>query len=169
MSDRLFENAQQLTLPEIPLESSESLQPDPISTLGELKERSEPPAQGRFSDSQIALIEEPEATAPGTGPPDDPLTAVVPVYISQVGGFEGDVDSPCTFTYEMSDLFGNILENSVLFPVSPARPRPQFGRIVPAAAGGLSSEKALGIAIIETDASITLYDAGEVPGVAACP
>jgi hypothetical protein len=90
-----------------------------------------------------------------------PLSELFAVDVTQAGGVEGDGDTPCSFTYEIRDLAGNILANSVAVPLAPEKARTSVGKYV--AGSGLGWAR-----LNRTTGAITLWDANEAENVEVC-
>jgi len=103
--DRIFENAFQLDPGEpLPVEESEATQPANVRSLGEMRgDDTDPPAESRYFDPEIALISQPLVE----GPEEETVDAVVEtmmVYLhspTPIGYPHTDVNgAACAWNYE---------------------------------------------------------------------
>lgn len=159
--DKLFKNAINLPADPLPVKQAEAKQPSTVSGIGEVKDGSGIPAQIRLHDKEIALIIGEDFLQP---PEEEPslVGVMFMVRVTQSGGSAGDGTTICTFTYEVRDLNGEILKDSVVTPLSPQHPRPLFGQMVAPATN------AYGVAFYDETEQIFLWDVGEVPFVEVC-
>jgi len=157
--DILFKDSIELPKEPLPLRQAEALQPATVSGIGELKGGSANPASMRLHDSEIALI----ITDDLMEPSDDPrIAALFPVRVTQIGGFTGDQDNQCSFTYNVYDIRGEVLGNSETTPITPEHPRPELGPMVAPAAN------AFGIGFYDEEDNFFLWTVGEVPDIELC-
>jgi hypothetical protein len=86
-----------------------------------------------------------------------PNAGFFPVLVNQVGGANGTNTTKATYTYDVTDLFGNALGTAVAV----ARAR-ENGSVV------LAIAPKYGVAFYSADGTLILWDAGETYGTAPC-
>ncbi len=157
--DEIFEGAIQLAETPLPVERSESLQPATVANVGELGSGGDVPAKPRLHDPEIAMLLDPDLMEPDEV---EPPPTTFPVRVTQVGGSAGDGNNPCTFTYNVWDVFEEVLGNSINVPMTPEKRRPLVGeRSAPNA-------RTFGLGFFDEDDNFILYDANEVEAVELC-
>jgi len=154
--EEMFERGADLNMDPVPLEHGVARQPDDVKGVGELTDVSDPPAQARLADSETTLVFTPAVDAPE--PTDVRLVVMVPVLVTELGGFVGDHNTKAQFIYDVTDLVGNVLGTSGM---GPTRIRP-VGRLIAPPAGSV------GVGYWDGTGTFFLWDANEVLDTGPC-
>lgn len=161
--DNLFENATKLPGDQLPLKPSKAGQPSTVTGVGEVKDDSGSPAEMRLHDTEMALIQSEDLRDEPAATPIFPF----PVRVVQSGGSAGDATNKATFTYIVSDLNGQVLDNTDTTPIRPEHPRP-FGKQIAPVASPTDGGDAYGMAFWDENHNLKLYSVGEVNSTAVC-
>ena len=162
--EKLFENATILPSDQIPLKLSKAEQPSNVSGVGEVKSGSGSPAEYRLHDTEMAHLvsEDIRDEEPAT-----PIT-LFPVRVTESGdGFAGDATDPATFTYIVSSLFGEILDDTDTTPIRPEYQRP-IGRLIAPTTSPTDSGNPYGLAFWDENHTLHLWDVAEADDTLIC-
>ncbi len=162
--DDLFKNSTKLLSDPLPLRPPQSHQPSTVSGVGEVKDGSASPAEMRLHDTEMALIQTEDLR-------DEPASTPAnffPVRVNQSGGTAGDANNQATFTYIVSDLDGQILDNTDSNPIRPEVQRP-IGKLIAPTSSPTDNGDPYGTAFWDENHNLKLYSVGETEATAVCP